>query len=690
MKNKWIVMLFVFLIMLGMVSVHAEGLASSAGLLTDDELLVTTYEGEGVIKRRFPKNMPQTKGNLIEVAYMKSFVPYVVLGVPSTWEAYCSGGNAPYTYTMILYKQNDSGNYSGTYLSRNTTDNTVTLKLTEEGVYFIRVQVTDASGQYLQYNSRRILPVQQSDETDPDTVAGKVNAIVSEYVLPSMGDYSRAKVLHDWLMVNADYDYTYVNKYPEGVLLKGSGTCMSYALSYQMLLTASGLKSIYVTGDTGENFDGYHAWNLVTLDGDWYHIDTTWDDIGNGSYYYEYFCLNDAQMAVDHVWNQNEKYNEPLIPLAPEAPYNPKGHSVYYDFTFSTMEEYDAHFRHITQTLGHRKVDIYGLYTGSDPADIFPAYREWISEMVSELYGNNSVTSISSYHSVPSNKVFLIRCEWTDQAGYIRFQEGSCYLSINDTVAAPVAECDPDGDLTKFRWTSSNTSVATVDSNGDVTGVSPGTATITATAINGGYQASFTVEVMSPTTHEFHISFVANAAGDLTIDWDTIPGATTYDIQRTSADGNTYVQTVNDSVATYSANTMNTSAYHTFRIVAKRIIDGDELFRMVSETAVYFPSGATITYDAILPAFLNTIGTEAFAGDTSLKSVKMLQNVTTIGARAFSGCTALTYVSIPASVSSIATDAFANCPLQFAEIADGSYAETYFQTYFPDVILIYP
>ena len=46
-----------------------------------------------------------------------------------------------------------------------------------------------------------------------------------------------------------------------------------------------------------------------------------------------------------------------------------------------------------------------------------------------------------------------------------------------------------------IEWKSSNTSVASVDSNGNITGISVGSATITATTKDGGYSASCTVNV---------------------------------------------------------------------------------------------------------------------------------------------------------------------------------------------------
>jgi len=52
----------------------------------------------------------------------------------------------------------------------------------------------------------------------------------------------------------------------------------------------------------------------------------------------------------------------------------------------------------------------------------------------------------------------------------------------------------------KVTWKSSNSSVASVDSSGKVTGLSAGTATITATSSDGGFKASCTVTVTAPAT----------------------------------------------------------------------------------------------------------------------------------------------------------------------------------------------
>ncbi|HCA54392.1 MAG TPA: hypothetical protein DEO95_02745, partial [Ruminococcaceae bacterium] len=62
---------------------------------------------------------------------------------------------------------------------------------------------------------------------------------------------------------------------------------------------------------------------------------------------------------------------------------------------------------------------------------------------------------------------------------------------IPDEAATLAAIIAPDNATDKsVTWTSSNENVATVDENGQVTAVGPGTATITVTTADGGYTAT--------------------------------------------------------------------------------------------------------------------------------------------------------------------------------------------------------
>lgn len=121
--------------------------------------------------------------------------------------------------------------------------------------------------------------------------------------------YQQTMAFHDWIIEAIDYAYESDGSTPQDAawaynvlgVLDGSGAvCEGYARTFQLLLNASGLENIYITGTAGNpggSFGG-HAWNLVKLeDGSWYWYDLTWDD--SPGYVlgakYNYFCVNDTQ-----------------------------------------------------------------------------------------------------------------------------------------------------------------------------------------------------------------------------------------------------------------------------------------------------------------------------------------------------------------------------------------------------------
>lgn len=140
-----------------------------------------------------------------------------------------------------------------------------------------------------------------------------------------MSDYEKLLIVHDFIINKGSYDkglFDNEDVLPEsystyGILSLGVGVCESYAKSMKYLLDGSGIKSLVVVGESkGEN----HAWNLVELDGEYYHIDSTWNDPvsdnGQDVLRYNFFNLNDEEISITHQWDtdeypeaKGEKYN---------------------------------------------------------------------------------------------------------------------------------------------------------------------------------------------------------------------------------------------------------------------------------------------------------------------------------------------------------------------------------------------
>lgn len=142
--------------------------------------------------------------------------------------------------------------------------------------------------------------------------------IISKIITPDMTDEEKEKAIHDYIVRNTKYDSeNYNNKTipkesysPYGVLVLGYGVCQGYAEATQMLCEKAGLTCQVVHGEANslEQWGG-HAWNLVQINGKWYHLDTTWDDPtpdrGN-RIEYDYFNLTDEEIGADHRWDKTK------------------------------------------------------------------------------------------------------------------------------------------------------------------------------------------------------------------------------------------------------------------------------------------------------------------------------------------------------------------------------------------------
>ena len=89
----------------------------------------------------------------------------------------------------------------------------------------------------------------------------------------SMSAMEKAFVLHDYLVSHCEYDQTLSKFTAEDALVYGSAVCQGYTLAYEDLMQRAGIECENVPSN-----EMNHIWNMILIYGNWYHVDTTWDD----------------------------------------------------------------------------------------------------------------------------------------------------------------------------------------------------------------------------------------------------------------------------------------------------------------------------------------------------------------------------------------------------------------------------
>ena len=129
----------------------------------------------------------------------------------------------------------------------------------------------------------------------------KLESIINSLIKPGMSEYERVKAIHDYVALTIEYDYNEKSKshLAEGALFYNLALCDGYSAAIKMLLNATGIECLLISGDS---IEGPHAWNQVKIDGEWYNLDVTWaKSLGKGAVYYGYFCQPDTVFLRDHM-----------------------------------------------------------------------------------------------------------------------------------------------------------------------------------------------------------------------------------------------------------------------------------------------------------------------------------------------------------------------------------------------------
>ncbi|MBR1865451.1 MAG: hypothetical protein IJ801_02980 [Lachnospiraceae bacterium] len=225
-----------------------------------------------------------------------------------------------------------------------------------------------------------------------------IRQVMDTQITDGMTDYEKELTLHDYLVTHCTYSENVIQS-PDsdiyrayGALVNGDAVCNGYAEALKLLLDCAGVPSEFVTGTAG---GVEHAWNLVKLGDEWYHMDATWDDPlpdGGEQVVHPYFNVSDEVIGQSHVWKREE------YPEADSMFWN------YYVRSQTYFQGFDDYKTHAYEAMVTEEADHYEA--------VVEGYVEHKEDM-QFLFENNSRYSRVNWHCFEegSYRVLVLNAE---------------------------------------------------------------------------------------------------------------------------------------------------------------------------------------------------------------------------------------------------------------------------------------
>ena len=149
----------------------------------------------------------------------------------------------------------------------------------------------------------RVLTAIQADAVErlsqaEQAMAWQAQAAVDGLIRPGMTDLEKELAIHDYVAERCEYmDSAGQDETPNsarGFFENALCRCAGYADTFRLLARLAGLDVETIGGPTTQDLPGEkgHAWNLIRLDGLWYAVDVTWDDMIGGASSVEHVFFN--------------------------------------------------------------------------------------------------------------------------------------------------------------------------------------------------------------------------------------------------------------------------------------------------------------------------------------------------------------------------------------------------------------
>ncbi len=160
-----------------------------------------------------------------------------------------------------------------------------------------------------------------SDE-DIEKINNKVDEIYNSLITDNMSDKEKIKVIHNYIINNTVYDeerskeikdgnlgeITHASNTAYGPLFTGKAICGGYTDAMALFLDKMNIPNIKIASSN-------HIWNVVYIDGEWKHLDLTWDDpvvnTGENILTYNYYLISTKEL--EEKQDNQHNYNKDIF-----------------------------------------------------------------------------------------------------------------------------------------------------------------------------------------------------------------------------------------------------------------------------------------------------------------------------------------------------------------------------------------
>lgn len=132
------------------------------------------------------------------------------------------------------------------------------------------------------------------------------------------------KEITKWFVENVYYHIdNEFNQNAASALYFKRAQCSGYSKGFKLLMDSFNIPCIIVEGSMNNSGDISHAWNLVKLENNWYHIDITNIVPYKSAEDSPYYLVSDNAIKKTHTWHTN-------IPSCPDSFFAPVDEEVFY------------------------------------------------------------------------------------------------------------------------------------------------------------------------------------------------------------------------------------------------------------------------------------------------------------------------------------------------------------------------